>query len=145
MDQQMEIMRAQHEAIINRSRQATVLIRRAYQLTRKQPVGNTLIMKDSNIRTDINIPNEPQNGPEEHLASNTQQIQGNRLSNPRSQSQIVGHTVDEQILQAHYLGGIAVKGDVRRRTFLATLAEAAQQWYFKLALGKLNSWNSFMA
>uniref|UniRef100_A0A803P9V6 Retrotransposon gag domain-containing protein n=1 Tax=Cannabis sativa TaxID=3483 RepID=A0A803P9V6_CANSA len=38
----------------------------------------------------------------------------------------------------------AVKGVVWCMIFLATLVEAAQQWYFKLAPRKFNSWNSFM-
>ncbi|XP_030479411.1 uncharacterized protein LOC115696662 [Cannabis sativa] len=36
-----------------------------------------------------------------------------------------------------------VRGDVCCRVFLATLSEAAQQWYFKLAPRKISSWKSF--
>ncbi|KAM6553927.1 hypothetical protein CsatB_014689 [Cannabis sativa] len=36
-----------------------------------------------------------------------------------------------------------VRGDVCCRIFPATLSEAAQQWYFKLAPGKFNSWKAF--
>ncbi|XP_030479367.2 uncharacterized protein LOC115696613 [Cannabis sativa] len=35
------------------------------------------------------------------------------------------------------------RGDVCCRIFPATLSEAAQQWYFKLAPGKFNSWKAF--
>ena len=36
-----------------------------------------------------------------------------------------------------------IQGDVCCRIFPATLLEAAQQWYFKLAPGKFNSWKAF--
>ncbi|KAM6547176.1 hypothetical protein CsatB_018852 [Cannabis sativa] len=36
-----------------------------------------------------------------------------------------------------------VRGDVCCRVFPTTLSEAAQQWYFKLAPGKFNSWKAF--
>ncbi|KAM6563560.1 hypothetical protein CsatB_023558 [Cannabis sativa] len=35
------------------------------------------------------------------------------------------------------------RGDVCCRVFPSTLSEAAQQWYFKLAPGRFNSWKAF--
>uniref|UniRef100_A0A803QK99 Uncharacterized protein n=1 Tax=Cannabis sativa TaxID=3483 RepID=A0A803QK99_CANSA len=68
-------MRAQQATIDNHSRQATVLIRRSYQVTGQQP------------RVDTYIPTELQYELEEHLAGHTQKTQVNESSNPLSHGQ----------------------------------------------------------
>uniref|UniRef100_A0A803PTK6 Uncharacterized protein n=1 Tax=Cannabis sativa TaxID=3483 RepID=A0A803PTK6_CANSA len=81
-----------------------MMIRRAYQITGYKSVGNTLAIQNPN-RIHTYIPNRPRYGLEEHPTNNTKQTKGNVSSKLRPQDQLVGHTVDEQVLPAHYLGG----------------------------------------
>uniref|UniRef100_A0A803P9K8 Retrotransposon gag domain-containing protein n=1 Tax=Cannabis sativa TaxID=3483 RepID=A0A803P9K8_CANSA len=103
---------------------------------------------------------------EGYAAGHTAQTHNGQPSDPRSQVQPVGQTVDGQILPDRPLGGVThnnftpteISGQpigqtnqttippstsVFDRIFPVTLAAAAQQWYFKLPPRRFNLWNAF--
>uniref|UniRef100_A0A803Q2Y7 Retrotransposon gag domain-containing protein n=1 Tax=Cannabis sativa TaxID=3483 RepID=A0A803Q2Y7_CANSA len=90
-DRELETFNAQQVAIDDCRRQATIVIRRAYQVANQQPA------------TAYSIPLGSSKG---YGSGHTVQTHNGQLSNPRPQVQPVGQTVDSQILSDRPLGGV---------------------------------------
>ncbi|ERM93387.1 hypothetical protein AMTR_s05646p00002950 [Amborella trichopoda] len=105
----MEALRAHHAEIEDRSRQATVLIRRAYQTVGQQapsviPLGET----------------------EDDPTVNASQTTNGQPSNPRSRVPLVGQEVGGQTLSGNSSGGVMLDGSTQNNGAIPPANQANQ-------------------